>query len=593
MRSVRTMIFTALASSMAMAASVPPGSGLSEEEAKQGIQDLGGEIKAARLFGLLEDDAARDLYFEILEFQYGEGKGDAEEDEGKDEQEEDDKGRGGMTFARFLVPDGGDFTTLFRPEFVSRDIEPLAAVVGDDAGLVAVIESLLEDYEQEFEIRSAAFQESLDVARSGYEFALIEESLSLIPEIPLTRAEIDRRVDIWNAESGLGRRDPGMVADWAERKITALQSRVGRLRDVVAALTAKIEANGGAPSARELLAMMAALRQARIELRQVLEVNLQSVVPDAMTSDIQAALDRIRLEHGRIDARFGGAEIDLERAVLQSELPRETEASVLEQLVAANALIADLVDARTAARVEREAKAAQLLAAEVEGDEARLSQRSRAVMTAADREIASGLAVRDAILGQMMQIHDTLVEVDPGLGAGFLKIARRDGFPDQMRRRWCERALEAAMRIPELAEVTLEAILELQAYVDERLESLQAQAIEDRIVLEPRLGRAMVDGLEDDFASAKDMGDKTWREPGFEQFDRLDDEIGRRLLAILGSELVNSLPPHESLGTLRPEKKWEGKGDAKEDAKSRSDGKARGSKRTGGDAKGGRDSGGK
>ncbi|MAD78542.1 MAG: hypothetical protein CMJ51_04125 [Planctomycetaceae bacterium] len=593
MRSVGTMIFTALASSIAMAASAPPGSGLSEEEAKQGIQDLGGEIKAARLFGLLEDDAARDLYFEILEFQYGEGKGDAKEDEGEDEQEEDGKGRGGMTFARFLVPDGGDFTTLFRPEFVSRDIAPLAAVVGDDAGLVAVIESLLEDYEQEFEIRSAAFQESLDVARSGYEFALIEQSLGLIPEIPLTRAEIDRRVDVWNAESGLGRRDPGMVADWAERKITALQSRVGRLREVVAALTAKIEADGGAPSARELLAMMAALRQARIELRQVLEANLQSVVPDAMASDIQAALDRIRLEHGRIDARFGGAEIDLERAVLRSELPKETEASVLEELVAANALIADLVDARTAARVEREAKAAQLLAAEVEGDEARLSQRSRAVMTAADREIASGLAVRDAILGQMMQIHETLVEVDPSLAAGFLEIARRDGFPDQMRRRWCERALEAAMRIPELTEVTLEAILELQVYVDERLESLQAQAIEDRIVLEPRLGRAMVDGLEDDFASAKDMGDKTWREPGFEQFDRLDDEIGRRLLAILGSELVTSLPQHESLGTLRPENKSEGKGDAKGDTKSRSDGKARGSKRTGGGAKGGRNSGGK
>ncbi|MAC20391.1 MAG: hypothetical protein CMJ23_12100 [Phycisphaerae bacterium] len=592
MRTVSTMIFTALASSMAMAASVPPGMSLSEEQTKQSMQELGGEIKAATLFGLLDDEAARDLYFEIIEFQYGEGKGDDKEDEGENDGE-DDKRRGGMTFARFLVPDGGDFTTLFRPEFVSRDIEPLTEVVGDDPGLIAVIESLLEDYEQEFEIRSRAFQESLDVARAGYEFALIDQSLSLIPEIPLTRAEIDRRVEAWNAESGLGRRDPAKVADWAEQKITALQSRVGRLREAVAALTARIEADGGAPSARELLAMMAALRQARIELRQVLEVNLQSVVPDAMASDIQAALDRIRLEHGRIDARFGGADIDLERAVLRSELPAETEASVLEELVAANALIADLVDARTAARVEREAKAAQLLAAEVEGDESRLSQRSRAVMTAADREIASGLAVRDAILGQMMQIHETLVEVDPTLAAGFLEITRRDGFPDQMRRRWCERAIEAAMQIPELADAMLEAILELQSYVDQRLEPLQAQAIADRIVLEPRLGRAMVDGLEDDFASAKDMGDKTWREPGFEQFDQLDDEIGRRLLAILGSELVNSLPRHESLGTLRPEKKSEGKGDAKGDTKSRSNGKARDSKRTGGGAKGGRDAGGK
>ena len=595
MRSRPTFLVLISASILTLAASLPAAA-QSDAETKQGLQSLGGEIKAARLFGLLDDEAAKEMYEEIAEFLYRDIKGEGE-NKGEGEMGEDDKRRGGMTFARFLVKDGGDFTTLLRPEFLSRDIEPLADAVGDDPGLVAVIESLLEDYEREFLIQSKAFQDSLALARAGYEFAMIDQSLSRIPEVPMTRAEIDRRVDVWNQESGLGRRDPTMVADWAERMITSLQSRVLRIREVIATRTAEIEAEGGAPSARELLAMMAALRQARIELRQALEANLQSVVPEAMSANVEAALDRVRLEHGRIDARFGGADIDLERAIRGLELTEEAEISILEEMVEANALIADLIDARTEARVEREAKAGRLLAAEVEGDEARLEQRAKAVMTAADREISAGLAVRDAILGQMMMIHANLDGMDPELAADFLRMARRDGFPDQMRRRWCERAIEAGVLIPELDEEVLQAILELQFYVIERLTPLQAQAIENRLQLEPRLGRAMVDGLQDGYASAKEMGDASWREPGFEQFDALDCEVGTRLLELLGPELVKSLPVHECLGTLPDKAKEEmkkGKGDSKGGSKGGGDGKGRtGSKRTGNAVKGGRGSGGK
>lgn len=595
MRPLPVILLSALAAIPGLGTTVPTVA-QSDEQQKQDIQALGGEIKAARLFGLLDDQQAEKLYFEILEFQYGDMKGD-EEEKGKKEMDEDDQRRGGMTFARFLVKDGGDFTTLLRPEFVSRDIEPLARAIGNDPGMVAVIESLLEDYERDFQIASKAFQDALDLARAGYQFTLVDQSLSLIPEVPLTREEIDRRVDVWNNEKGLGRRDPTMVADWANSKINALQNRVRRLRELIANKSAELEAEGGAPSARELLAMMAALRQARIELRQVLEVNLQSVIPEAGLEETEAALDVIRLEHGRIDARFGGADIDLERAVRRSELPPETEASILEDMIEANALIADLVDARTAARVEREAMAARLLASEVENDAARMPQRAKAVMTAADREIEAGLAVRDAILGQMMRIHETLLDVDPDLARDFLQVARRDGFPDQMRQRWCERAIEAAILIPGIDEEVLAAILDLQFYVIERLTPLQAQAIENRLQIEPRLGRAMVDGLEDDYASAKGMGDETWREPGYEQFDRLDNEVGQQLLAILGPDLVKSLPPHQSIGTLKSEReKWQEKNagnDGKGNSKSGAAGKGRGSKRAGDASKGGGGAGGK
>ena len=554
-----------------------------EAETKLDVQSLGGEIKAASLLGLIDGEEARKLYFEILEFQYGDGK-DEKEEEAEEDWDEDDKRRGGMTFARFLVRDGGDFTTLMRPEFLRRDLKPLSNAVGGDPGLVAVIESLLEDYELAFEARRSAFEASLDVASAGYELAMIDESFSRIPDVPISRAEIESRVGNMNEGKGLGGRDPGRVADWGESQITKLQARIQRLRGVLATRRTAIEAEGALPSTRELLAMMESLRQTREQLRRVLETDLESVIPPQMLPDTEAALDRIRLEHGRGDARFGGSGIDLDLAVQRTELPTKVEASVLMDLVEANGAIADLIDARTAARIEREMKAARLLAAEIQGDAARFEQRSKAVMTAADREIAAGLAVRDAILGQMVQIHESLLPSDAESAANFIRLARRDGFPDQMRRRWCERALEAAILIPEMDEAMLEAILELQFYVIERLTLLQAQAIEDRLQLEPRLGRAMVDGLEDDYAGAKGMGEETWREPGFEQFDRLDDEIGRRLLALLGTEGVATLPRHASLGTLPTEKEWGGKkdgGDSKGSAKRGGDGKGRGSKQTG------------
>ena len=170
-------------------------------------------------------------------------------------------------------------------------------------------------------------------------------------------------------------------------------------------------------------------------------------------------------------------------------------------------------------------------------------------MAAAERELVAGRVVRDATIQGMMRLHESLAARDPEMADEFLQLARRDGFPEQMRRRWCEEAIDDALRLEDLEEETRAALLELQAYVELRLPELQARAIEDRMVLEPRLGRAMVEGLGDEYAKAKSMGDETWREPGYERFDRLDDEVGRRLLGILGAARVKELPPHRSLGT--------------------------------------------
>ena len=553
-----------------------------EGDSNPDLKAFGGELKAAVLLGILDEESARDLYFEILEFEYADQKGEGDELGDEAKLKEDDQRRGGMTFARFMIGDEADFTTLLRPEYLSRDLQPLARAVGGEAAVVAVIESLLEDYERAFETASAEFQDSLERTSKGHEFDLVRETLDLISTTPLTRDEIDRRLLNVGNGKGLGARDPARVGDWAEKNILGLQSRIERLRDIVVDRQEKITAKGEVQSTREILAMMEALRRTRKMLRQQFEADLRSVISEMNREDIEAALVQIRLEHGRLDARFGGADIDVASAVRRTGIESELEQSSRDRLQSQNIRIADLIDVRTTTRIEREVRSARLLTAEVDGAEDEMIRQSKSVMDAANREISAGIAVRDANLALMMDMHASILESDPTLAAEFLEETRRDGFPDQMRRRWCERALEAAILIPDLDSETMDPILGLEKYAVSRLVELRARAINDRLEIEPRIARAMADGMEDDFAAAKSMGEETWREPGFEQFDRLDDEVGRRLLAILGRAGVDTLPRHASLGTLLEEKpatwkaeKTKGKTGGGADEKSRGNGPVR------------------
>ena len=96
MRSPFTIVVTTLAFVLIQGVTVP-ATAQTDAEIKQGLQDLGGEIKAARLFGLLDDEAAKQMYEQIVEFQYRDLKGEDGKDDGK-EMGEDDKRRGGMWY---------------------------------------------------------------------------------------------------------------------------------------------------------------------------------------------------------------------------------------------------------------------------------------------------------------------------------------------------------------------------------------------------------------------------------------------------------------------------------------------------------------
>ena len=126
-----------------------------------------------------------------------------------------------------------------------------------------------------------------------------------------------------------------------------------------------------------------------------------------------------------------------------------------------------------------------------------------------------------------------------------------------MRERWSERAIATALAIPDLDDGTLEDLLTLEATSSEELAELRDLAIQTRLKNEPLIAEAMLDMLRGDGATVKELGDITWRESRYLDFDRFDEQRAAILLSILGNERFALLP-------ARP-KRWNfgGKGDNK------------------------------
>ncbi|MEE2973060.1 MAG: hypothetical protein VX672_08035, partial [Planctomycetota bacterium] len=386
---------------------------------------LGGEMKAAVAVGMLDGEQARKLYFEILGLMYGDEKGEEVGEKGRKDWSRDDPRRGGMTYERFLISDGGDFTTLLSPEFLARDGALLTEGLDRDPALVALIDSLLEDYEAGFEAEATAFRDALSRARNQHELDGIQQTLGVIRMTPFTRAEIERNVAETLQKTNRGGMDTGQVSEWAEGRIVSLQERVGTLQNLIADKLSHLESTGTNRSPREILAMIESLRSERVALRTALEENLRAVVSEDAAAATEVNLDLVRLEHGRRNARFGGADIDLGRALREASEPEGPDDATYRMLLELNASIADLVDARTAARIDREVKTARALVEMLAGEGPGGVSGDRLVMAAAERELVAGRVVRDATIQAMMRIHEALTAGDPVLADRFLQLARR------------------------------------------------------------------------------------------------------------------------------------------------------------------------
>lgn len=524
-----------------------------------GPGDIGEQIKAGVMMGMIERSQARELAKIIMELEKtadprrpnraGRKGGEAAE------------GKPTPAWETFALPGGGALTTLLEPEYLPRDASFLADELAIARGDSAIVETLLDDYSSRFDLERRAVFEALADARRASAAARpeIEAALDAIVDASIDRdAALDNLRGRSSGKDGAGKdgggADPATMEkwiDWAVIQAEGLQRRVVALQAVRDASSSSTESPDRASAAA--LGRVMAFRSSREALRRSLEEDLAAIVPAEQKDTLDSTLARLRTEHGRRSGRFGGDAVDLEAAwrATISDLPLD-EASTRsgEEAVDDRASeLAALIDARTLARINTELAALRGYLDGIAGDQRGVDRAARALEDAADLQVSAEIAVRDLTLAIAQAMIESVETGSPAFGERLRAEIRSRAFRQQMRPRWSEKAIDATLGLEDLTDDQRAAVLSLVEYLGPQLDRIRDRAIEERLRREVRIARAMAEAIVDGYASAKSMDEETWVEPERDAFDRLDTQAGTALRQLLTPDQLERLPGHPSIGT--------------------------------------------
>ena len=537
-RPVQAMLLGLLAFGLSSQAIAQKGSaGLPaspETDPEAFLGQLGGDLKMAVRVQAMSSEDARTLW-EAAAKLVNQGA----EDKGGNDGEGKRDGGGHLWFA-MRVPQGGDFRTLLRPEFIRRDIDLIVDRLALDETTAPIAESVLLDYEDAFETETSRFRDLLELGSNQVELANFEPGFRAIDPSNWNAVEVGIVDGL--TERGVSDEKIRGTLDWASSRLEGMRTRLAMLEPMLQRRRTAIEEAGGRVDARDVLDGMNLVERRRRALRDETVESFSALVGSEMESTLASTLDEIRIQHGMVDSRMGGATTNIVAALGSVDVAdfeaaelETTEAEMLDE-------IAILFDARTKARIRREKQALELTIEMMEsGTNGDSRSRSR-VRNAATAELTAELAVRDAILGRVDLIRTRLEQVNPEAAAAFLEVARRTGFRAQMRSRWCELATKAARSLEGLDDASLASLIEIEDGIRSQIAFLRTNAIQRRLDSETRIARAMVEAVIDDGAEAKSLGERAWREPGYEGFDRLDEQTETQLLGVLGPDRIGELP---------------------------------------------------
>ena len=513
----------------------PPAS--PESDPEKFLAELGGDLKMAVRVQAISGEDAKAVWDAVSKL-VGEDK--EPNDEGAKEN------TGGHLWYAMRVPEGGDFQTLLRPEFIRRDIELVVDRLELDDATAPIAESVLLDYEDAFETEASRFRELLELAANEVEIARLEPIFQAADAS--NQRALESRIADGMAERGVSDEKVRGTLDWIDSRMAGMRTRLAMLEPMVERRRERLADAGGDIDARDVIAAMNRMDQRRRELRTATVDSIATLVEPGMESSLEDLLDEIRIQHGMADSRMGGATTDIVAALGSIDAASYEAAGLATDEPEMLREIGLSFDARTEARIRREKQALERsIEMSESGGEGDSRTRAR-LRNAATAELTAELAVRDTIIGRVDLIRTRLEAIDPESAVAFLDVARRTGFRAQMRPRWCEEATEIALGLEGLDDERLASLAEIDAGIRLQIEFLRSDAIQRRIDNETRIARAMVEAVIDDGAEAKSLGEQAWREPGYEGFDRLDDQVEAQLLAALGPARFEELPRRPGSG---------------------------------------------
>ena len=464
---------------------------------------------------------------------------------------------GAMSFARLSIPEPGDLETLTRPEFLKRDASGMARELDLDELNATIVASLVEDYVDDYLAGAQALREEM---RTGFRAMNARQTaghLQVIESIVIDRSAVRSVAESWGKGED--------AVQWAEDGINRFEEAIELVRTGLIEERRFLAENGvtnGADDAFEIVDRIKEFARYRRSARTKLLTELRTILPESALEEFEVLAVEILLENARQEADLGGTRIDLMQAIEETSertpgMLAEARPAVIEE----NTTLIGIADQWMNARIEREISGFTLAGTMFDkGGIKKLSNGLEkedsgpeidAFMRDVRDELEASIRFRDATLNGVETITDSLRDHPEDLAETFRRRAYLQGFSEQMRVRWCERASDCAMDRAEDDPELLESLLEIQQSIEERLPALRIRAIMDRIESEPRMARAKVRAFTDGSSVMNADARLLLKEPGFDAFDDLDDQIDTLLSGLMSEELMKSCPrkPGTPLGT--------------------------------------------
>ena len=448
---------------------------------------------------------------------------------------------GNLAPLRLRIPDAGDVRTLIRPEFLMRDLKFFSQELDLDDQTRAVIEVLLRDYVTAYERRAEELKAAIRAARMriGREAIMtgIEKADSTLDRVESTIdwTELRGRIDGRFAESGR--------EEWAREGVDRFQRSLNGIRKAIDRRRLELDRETAAPpDSRRVLQLATSLQSDRRGMRDQLIEGMMLVLDEEQQEALKGIFTKFTLEQGRIDAKLGGARINLDLALGEALGEEPMSDAIRESLESINGALLQLVDRWISARMNRERSGLQLFVAYQGDDESGVDKLTASHGQRSRTELSAAIAIRDQLMAGQSVLEAMVAKSDPEAASRFSMIATRQGFAPQMRPRWCERAISTIDACADLDEEQRTTLTTFATNLSAQLQPIREQAIQIRLTTEPRIAQAGIDRM---------IGRKTtsstgilgWREPGAEQFRAVDLQVESQLEALLtGMTCAETMP---------------------------------------------------
>lgn len=551
-----------------------------DEKPSPELETLGNSLKAAVISGNMDEKQAWEIWSTAVEEIKG-GQNDKRmwQDRQRDKEYDDTNARQRM--ARLLPPDPLEPAMLMEPEFLPRDVQLLSNWLELDEQRVLIVEMIVRDYGESMNELTLGMTSALQSYRTAEEAREMRQTLESLEEKVLSReidmeasnAILQERVREYAREQAAkeARRDgdsqeeiteqvDAKTAEWTaelSKGLDDMEEQLQLLRDRMRSRVDSVKLLAGEVTSRDLVSMAERIRDQRRALRQdVLEMlRLVLVVEDELEplERFASAMSRLRVEHGLRHARMGGEFIN------PWSLVRDLEQQPGNRLIAETTLssqqspLAEMVQARADAAVDREIEGLRLLVARddlvaVAGDEDNVPietwyEAIEPFTESWHRQIDASVAYRDSLLQLVEMTRQLIAEEDPRAANAYYDQSMKRGFGSELRTRWSERAMKAAIGIEDLEEETMLVVLALQEETLTRLRQIRDEAIQKRLLRDPELARQPILSLWSlDESREKPWTRSDWTGHGMESHQALNEHVESSLRSLLTPEQFESIP---------------------------------------------------